>query len=621
MPELLHLIDSYARKYGIEDKQFRLNLTSFFVSNMWFGVEPQQTDDGQLNITEAQCKRMSPHIDEFCRFYGCSAGEKKQILSEKLKNLLPETAQIFSRYCTSNRLDVAMENRLLDFILYYMPGELRTLSDQEIATLLLDGHQNLPKAFGDLLADFINWSRHHYKTCYQKDYFMMSYGTKKTDAYDPNSYLKIMYYMYNEGYITENDMYQKAAQSKNYVDTWLFISLHFICSLRNTDLTRLPHPVLPLPPNDILFQVEHGQFEPRMARLALQSVIQQIDFMGITPNKTRNVSGVSTIKFSIPVSVEVHIGTLFAVAEAFFQLRGLPPSEPLIRVISTYEQISRYMGEEIGDLFLESNFQSRAANKSYMQMVYVLTDEILENNDEFRVKGYILAALARSHKGDYGEFAATTSVYLQDAKMSGYSAEFVARELFERGVLSFIPSTLLKMLAGDTYQKLSLSEQTSAIKALNLTPAEVETNVRLAQATLKRSVEIATSLYHTSSQEEILKILHRIGNGEAVSKQNGTLCLATACLKMCPYPDRSGCIGCQYEISTKSTLWLMVQEVNRLKDLYRRTSKDSLRMKYRTILKDVISPAINEMLKCIEETYGTQMLMEYETIIREASYG
>lgn len=29
MPELLHLIDSYARKYGIEDKQFRFNLTSF----------------------------------------------------------------------------------------------------------------------------------------------------------------------------------------------------------------------------------------------------------------------------------------------------------------------------------------------------------------------------------------------------------------------------------------------------------------------------------------------------------------------------------------------------------------------------------------------------------------
>lgn len=621
MSELLHLIDSYARKYGIEDKQFRLDLTSFLDSNMWFGVEPQRTDDGQLNITEAECKRMSPHIDEFCRFYGCSTDEKQQILLEKLKNLLPETAQIFSRYCTAVKLDAAMENRLLDFILYYMPGELRTLSDQEIATLLLDGHQNLPKAFGDLLADFINWSRHHYKTSYQKDYFMMSYSIKKTDAYDSNSYLKIMYYMYNEGYVAENDMYQKAAQSKNYVDTWLFISLHFICALRNTDLTRLPHPVLPLPPNDILFQVEHGQFEPRMARLTLQSVIQQIDFMGITPNKTRNVSGVATIKFSVPVSVEVHIGTLFAVAEAFFQLRGLPLSEPLIRVISTYEQISRYMGEEIGDLFLESNFQSRAANKSYMQMIYTLTDEVLENNDEFRVKGYILAALARSHKGDYGESAETTSVYLQDAKMSGYSAEFVARELFERGVLSFIPSTLLKILAGDTYQKLSLSEQTSAIKALNLTPAEVERNVRLAQTTLKRSVEIATSLYHTSSREEILKILHRIGNGEAVSKQNGTLCLATACLKMCPYPDRSGCIGCQYEISTKSTLWLMVQEVNRLKDLYRSTSKDSLRMKYRSILKDVISPVMNEMLKCIEETYGTQMLMEYETIIREASYG
>lgn len=85
-------------------------------------------------------------------------------------------------------------------------------------------------------------------------------------------------------------------------------------------------------------------------------------------------------------------------------------------------------------------------------MIYILTDDILGVNDEFRVKGYMLAALARSHKGSYGDFAKTTSIYLKDAKMSGYTPEFVAKELFERGVLSVIPSMLLKMVAGEEYQ-------------------------------------------------------------------------------------------------------------------------------------------------------------------------
>ena len=59
-----------------------------------------------------------------------------------------------------------------------------------------------------------------------------------------------------------------------------------------------------------------------------------------------------------------------------------------------------YMGEEIGNLFLERNFSSRSANKSYLQSVAMLADDVLEEKSELNIKGYFLAALARSHKGD-----------------------------------------------------------------------------------------------------------------------------------------------------------------------------------------------------------------------------
>ena len=120
-------------------------------------------------------------------------------------------------------------------------------------------------------------------------------------------------------------------------------------------------------------QIRAGTFPPEKARSVLYSIVWRLDALMLTPNKTSGTSGVSTIKFHVPESVEEHIGTLFAGAEAHFQISGAANDKPLIRVISSYEQINRYMGKDIGDLFLENNFHSRQANKSYLQMIYLLS--------------------------------------------------------------------------------------------------------------------------------------------------------------------------------------------------------------------------------------------------------
>lgn len=614
-------IESIKVRYGIDGDDFLFDLSIFLVSNMWFGDEPQVSGDGKLMVSEAQYSLYESHVEKFCRHYNDSEEDKGKLLLEKLRQQLPKTEAVFRQYCKDVKLDTVVANKLLDFLLYFLPGELETSTDKEVSTLMSDGFDNLPKAFGDVLADFINWTRVHCKTFYYRDYFMNPYGnaSQSNAAYDPDDYFKILFHMFNESYIAENDMYAKAAQSKNYVDTWLFISIHFISVIRNTDIVRIPHPRLTMPPEDVLHHVQNGIFEDADARMTLYSVLYQLSALQLTPNKTSGTSGVSSIKFHVPESVEVHFGILFAVAEAFHQLKGLSPETPLIRPITTYEQISRYMGEEIGELFLESNFRSRSANKSFMQMIYLLTDDILENDDEFSVKGYILAALARSHKGSYGEFARTTSIYLRDAKMSGFSPEFVARELFERGVLSFIPSTLLKIISGKEYEKLPVSSQTKLIKELNLSPIEVEKAVGLSQTAMNNAVKTAHDLYDAVSPKEVLLILHRIGNGEAVSKQDEALCLVTAYGKMCPYQDRSNCIGCEYEISTKSTMWLMISEVNRLKALYKGTEDERQKKKYISIIKKVVLPAVDEMLHCVEENYGTKVRSDLERIIIEVN--
>ena len=121
----------------------------------------------------------------------------------------------------------------------------------------------------------------------------------------------------------------------------------------------------------------------------------------------------------------------------------------------------------------------------------------------------------------------------------------------------------------------------------------------------------------TNKREELLQILHNIGNGSAVSKQSECLCLVTALHKLCPYAERRQCIGCEYEISTKATVFLLVSEYNRMLKLYENSKDNLTRQKYKALLKEQILPSLDEIIQCTGEQYGDAAQEMLEKIIRE----
>ena len=613
-------IDNMICDYEITDEEFPDKLAGFFIANNWFGEEPQAID-GTVYVSDAFIKKHRGQIDTFCNCFNKPAEEKAHILWKRLHRSFKITAEYWDEYEKKFNVRPEFTCVIMDFLLTYLVGGLEDSLDNEIKELVEDAFDNLPKVYGDVLTDFINWSREEKHTLYYNTYFLPQYYEDEFNgAYDEDYYLRIMYCMFNQDYILENDMYQQAASSKNYADTWLFISLHFLCALRATDLKRICHPILPMSPEEVLKRVEEGTFLEEDALFTLNSVLKHLNSLRLMPNKTEGTTGIGSIKFHVPVSAEAHIGILFAVCEAHFQLSDKRPELPLIRVIRSYEQINRYMGEEIGDLFLASDFHTRAANKSYLQMIYLLTDDILDDvTDEYHVNGYMLAALARSHKGGYGKFASTTKRYLEDAKLSGYSEEFVTRELMERGVLSSIPYRLLEMVAGDKYRKLSERNQTKVIQELGFSPLEAENAVSVMEKSIKRSTQIVAAVYQSHTREDIMKILHHIGNGDAVSKTNESMCFVTAMGSICPYADRNNCIGCQYEIGTRSTILLMAKEVKRLEKLYKDSDNEFEKRKYKDIAVNIVAPKINDLLTCMQEEYGEEAADTMRNVILEVN--
>lgn len=611
--DLKNYLERILVELGAATIKHREKVSGFLLDNEWFGVSINLDD---YTISEKDAEVLKNHIKDYLT---TPPGIKSMeaIFSKKF----PSTSELFNQFSEEEKLSETNRFYLLDFLAYYLTKDLFLYSDAEVETLVEVATEVLTKSQGNILIQFIKWLLNKGVTRYRVSFEMTKRYTIESanGAYELDEYLELMYYLFNENYIIKNDMLCKAANSKNYADTWLYLGLHFICALRSTDLERLGHPKLTREPLEVLESVVDGTWSSSEARRTLLSITTRLTYLNLTPNKTKNVSNVAQLKFHVPESCQVLIGTLLAICEAHFQLQIPYNAEnPLIRQIKTYEKITSYMGEEIGNLFLDRNFSSRSANKSYLQSVAMLADDVLEEKSELNIKGYFLAALARSHKGNFNEFAQTTTTYLKDAQLGQLKPEMVAKELFERGVLSMIPSMLLTIVTRGKYKKLSPSQQTQMIKSLDLTPVEIEKTLELSiRADLRSQQALKTLVENNVEPEQLLTICHRIGNGEAFSKQGESMCLLSALGKLCPYDDRQHCVGCQYELQTKSTLLLLIGEFNRLNKQYQKLKNELERGKVRAILEQQIKPCLTEMLEALSEQYGEAVLSDYEDIIKE----
>lgn len=613
--DLKSYLEKILIELGVDTLKNREKVSGFLLNNDWFKVSINLEN---YTITDEDAKVLKNHIKDY--FMTPPGVESMGAIFAKK---FPSTSDLFIQFSKEQKLTKTNRFYLLDFLAYYLTKDLFLYSNTEVEKLVEVAAEVLTKYLGDNLIQFIKWLLDKGVTRYRVSFEMTKrYTIESTNgAYELDEYLQLMYYLFNEEYITRNSMYSKAADSKNYADAWLYLALHFICALRTTDLMRLGHPKLTRKPKEVLEAVASGSWSSSEARRTLLSITTRLTYLNITPNKTSRASHVTQLKFQVPESCQVLIGTLLAICEAHYQI-GSPysskTSSPLIRKISTYEQISNYMGDEIGDLFLERNFSSRSANKSYLQSVAMLADDILEEKSELNIKGYFLAALARSHKGDFNEFAQTTTTYLKDAQLGQLKPEMVAKELFERGVLSMIPSMLLTIVTRGKYKELTPNQQTKMIKSLDLTPAEIEKTLELSiRADLRSQQALKTLIENNVGADQLLTVCHRIGNGEAFSKQGESLCLLSALGKLCPYDDRQHCVGCQYELQTKSTLLLLIGEFNRLNMQYSKLKNDLERGKVRAILEKQIKPCLTEMLQALSEQYGEDVLSDYEDIIKE----
>jgi hypothetical protein len=334
-------------------------------------------------------------------------------------------------------------------------------------------------------------------------------------------------------------------------------------------------------------------------------MIIRLKLKRLKPLKTLHHKKAPDLKLFVPESLKAPLGIMIAVSLAHHP--ELRPGDGFVTPSVDMRTIRKFFGDDFVKALGGRSFSPRRCNKSYLQGIDAVSDD-----SPGRPKGYMLASLARSHKSGIGSLSEITEIYLKDAKFSGYTSEFIIREMFERGVFSFIPAVLLEIYDSKNFKALTVKNQTKLIGELGFSAYQTEWLVDSVERALIKSRTAVNGILQ--NPHNIGEILQNIASGNAPGRQEDCLCLMTAAGFSCPYPDKASCIGCGYEIYTKTAMHTLMNEYVRLTKLKKTADKSEV-WRYGKILEQAVLPAISEMIGAVKLYYNDADITEMLNIV------
>lgn len=562
----------------------RDDLLGFLDRNAWFGQVPAGTG---LEIMVPDYEGMRGAVCLWLEAYQKPPREKMELLLKQYQYRLPQTCALYRTFAeTEDIADRPGGWKILDFILSSCDRELCLYSQDELDRIMEETRERLPTGNARLLAKFI--TEEIRKGQYRYEIHSRRQNELKKDAYSLRDFSVMAYCVFNPDSWKENRLVEKAVSSRKNSNLWLFTALHFFGAIRQSDLVRFPVPSLPCSKERLKTMVEDGTYRDEDARGVSEELVLRLKYLPMHPSKTARYQGIPELKFYLPESLKTALGWILSV-RLIHHREGEALVEPVQDLISG----KRFFGEAFAEALGNRCFQTRRANKAYMQGIELVTED-----EPGKPKGYMLAALARSHKGGISSIPEMTDIYLKDATFSGYRPEFILREMFERGIFGFIPAMMLERYAGDGYRTLDVSRQTDLIRSIGLDALQIEEVTLLVETALEKARAVVTAI----PEEGLGTALQRIANGAAASRQEETLCLRVAVGLSCVDPLRGGCIGCGYEIYTKAAFHLLMKEYVRISRL-KKEAQGIEKSRLRNLLLQGILPAVREMVVTLPLLY------------------
>lgn len=558
------------------------DLLEFLDINEWFGIQPTIVD-GEIMIIPTTAWKEA--VSFWLTGYKKKASEKLELLLQKYIHDYPDLCIKYRKFVSKKDIwSKPAAWKVFDYILSSISQESDLKDEALVKKLMEKSIDILSKEGGYILWEFLKSLN---KSSPWEYYFeKRKIDPSKNYAYSVQEFSKMAYCIFNDQFRMENNLVEKACKDERYANIWLYTALHFVCALRQTDMKRLPLFTLAEPGENVRMKILSGEF------CEYSEIIEKwlflIQMKPQTPQKTKRYSGISNLKIFIPESIKDILGIILTIVLTYKRA-----GDELVSPTNSFLLYKNFFGTVFLEACENRRFSSRRANKAFLQGIEMI------GNNEGRIQGYMLASLARSHKGAIGELSKITDLYLRDAEFTGYNPEFILRELFDRGIFGFIPAMLIEMMYGDDYKQLTIHNKTQVIQRLGLSATQINQIMAQVDLSLVKAQKVINELL--TSETDISQILLKIANNQAGGKQEDILCLRAACGEKCILPNSNGCIGCGYEIYTKAAFFLLVKQYVRLSEKMKASANKDFR--YQKMLQKVIIPKIQEILESMELLY------------------
>ncbi len=136
------------------------------------------------------------------------------------------------------------------------------------------------------------------------------------------------------GFSQSVDACTRACGNREYADPMAYDCIHMLLPVRDTDLSRFPHPALPYGPAETLGRIRSGLLGDGEAAQEAYAYAAALKSLHVKPLKTRSHTGVSDIALHIPPSLAAPFGKLLLICEAHLLLNGEPQGAPLFRRVT-----------------------------------------------------------------------------------------------------------------------------------------------------------------------------------------------------------------------------------------------------------------------------------------------
>ena len=534
---------------------------------------------------------------------------------------IKETIQSITEYIKNDE-SLKVDNSVIELVNYLrfnLKQNFSQMSYDDRVNFLKSAEEELGRMTIKFLISYLNYIK---KDDDRKVIVFNKHQNDKSKAvvpYDQETYFTIAYMVFNKDYWKDNNMVEKAVESSSLAKVWLYHAMHYICAWRSIDIrTKLPRIDITEKPQDILSKIKMEKYTDQEYALIAEKSLFQFEYRSWNkkPQKIHKNHSAQPLRIQISESIKPVIGMLILLCEAHNKLNN--NKESLCNMRNPEGKEGKKLFGDLYEKILDGGvFSNRRANKNYMNL-------LSENTEDEEIDGYLIAAYARSHTGSVDSIPKVTERYLS-AKMDGYSPNEIVRCLFERGVCSFVPYLLCDTLIGKEFKQKRIEEQTELIKSIGLTPASIENVIELDDRLEKIcNDQINKIIKYCDGQniETVIRlILENIIKGNALGKDDGMYCLAKACGKRCVNPQKENCIGCGYEMYSKTLFVILSSEILKNEQFFDNAKTQAEKIKRKALLDNKLYPAAYEMLSTLKNIYKID-ISEYKKIItRSDEYG